>query len=115
MDANSSDDEVDSALLNGHSNSEAELEEGGRTGNIDINDNGPRHAKKAGPPVGSRYWYPAIRYSSIFAACIFVDAAIAIILWLTGRFYYFKEERINLAHPFETIASCLGVICVDPV
>ncbi|RUS83770.1 hypothetical protein EGW08_008476, partial [Elysia chlorotica] len=75
-------DRVDSVHLNGHQNSLIETEEGGRTEHIDINtpdsDKGPRR------PVCSRYWYPTARFSFIFAVIVCVDAAVSVILWLTG-------------------------------
>ena len=83
VDESNSYDRVDRAHLNGHRNSLKETEEGGRTENIDINRTDSENGRSR--PVGSRYWYPTVRFSLLFAFGVFVDAAVAIILWLTGR------------------------------
>lgn len=59
-----------------------EIEEGGTTTNININ--GPDALKQSSSHAVSRYWYPTLRYSFFFSAILFVDSAVAVILWLTG-------------------------------
>ncbi|GFO16380.1 ABC transporter b family protein [Plakobranchus ocellatus] len=68
--------------LHGFAGSLSDSEEGGREENIAINR--PGAVEQVNIPVGSRYWYPTIRFTVLFALCIFVDAAVAIILWLTA-------------------------------
>ncbi|GFR73008.1 ABC transporter B family protein [Elysia marginata] len=83
IDESHSFEEADTTHENRHLRSPLiDIEEGGRTANIDINR--PGAEKRPTGAVNSRYWYPTLRYSFFFAAIIIIDSAVAVILWLTG-------------------------------